>query len=619
MLQKCRKQRDLGNQSYKFKPLNNLKFNTQTNNNMIKKLLLSTLPIILFAVFTSEQMSDNGKAAKTGSPSEVFCTDCHGDFALNSGGGSATIQAPTMSGFQYTPGQTYAMSVTISRSASTLFGVGIEALTSANQNAGTLNITDAASTQIKSATAGGVSRRNIVHTLDGGATSASKVFNFSWTAPAAGTGNVTFYFCGAACNGNGNEGGDYCYSGSQLLTEISCITPVQPGAIAGATALCSGGTTTYSVAAVAGATTYTWTLPSGWSGTSTTNSINVTSSIASGNVTVTANNACGASPAATLSVSGSTYSIITSATSVTCNGGNNGSALATPSGGANPFNYSWSPSGGSAAAASNLTAGIYIVTTTDNTGCIATASITVNEPTALVASSGPAQSICGGGAVNLGGTPTASGGTSGYSYLWSPSTGLNDATLANPACTASVTTPYTVLVTDANGCSATSASVLVTVGVGTPATITLNGLVLETIIGNSYEWYFNGSYIPGSNAPTYTPTADGTYAVVVYFASGCFSVSPDFVYIASGINDAEKGLAIAAYPNPASTQLSFLINKSSENGSSSLVDVTGRVVLTQTLQSGINTMDVSTISKGAYFLTILNGEKTSSSRVFISR
>lgn len=67
---------------------------------MIKKLLLTALPIIAFAFFTSEQMSDNGKAAKTGSPSEVYCTDCHNDFTRNTGGGSIAIAAPTMTGFQ---------------------------------------------------------------------------------------------------------------------------------------------------------------------------------------------------------------------------------------------------------------------------------------------------------------------------------------------------------------------------------------------------------------------------------------------------------------------------------------------------------------------------------------
>jgi len=173
-------------------------------------------------------------------------------------------------------------------------------------NGGTLNITDATHTQIKSATVSGVSRRNVVHTLDGGANPSSMTFNFSWTAPAAGTGPVTFYFAGVAADGDGNESNDYVYKSNQVFTEATCTTPAQPGSISGGATQCSGSAVTYSVATVSGATSYTWTLPSGWTGSSTSNSINVTSGSTSGNVTVTANNACGSSTAQTLAVTANT-------------------------------------------------------------------------------------------------------------------------------------------------------------------------------------------------------------------------------------------------------------------------------------------------------------------------
>jgi len=61
---------------------------------------------------------------------------------------------------------------------------------------------------------------------------------------------------------------------------------------------------TYSVVSVSGATSYTWTLPSGWTGATTGNSITVTAgaNAASGNITVTANNSCGSSSASSLPV-----------------------------------------------------------------------------------------------------------------------------------------------------------------------------------------------------------------------------------------------------------------------------------------------------------------------------
>ncbi|MFY7990157.1 MAG: T9SS type A sorting domain-containing protein, partial [Fluviicola sp.] len=57
----------------------------------------------------------------------------------------------------------------------------------------------------------------------------------------------------------------------------------------------------YSVAAVVDATSYTWTLPNGWTGTSTTNSISTTAG-SSGLVTVFSSNACGSSSPTSLSV-----------------------------------------------------------------------------------------------------------------------------------------------------------------------------------------------------------------------------------------------------------------------------------------------------------------------------
>jgi len=84
----------------------------------------------------------------------------------------------------------------------------------------------------------------------------------------------------------------------------SCTTaPSQPGSITGNASVSSGSSQTYSVAAVSGATSYTWSLPSGWSGSSNTNTINTTAGSTGGTISVKANNACGASASRTLSVS----------------------------------------------------------------------------------------------------------------------------------------------------------------------------------------------------------------------------------------------------------------------------------------------------------------------------
>ena len=83
--------------------------------------------------------------------------------------------------------------------------------------------------------------------------------------------------------------------------------------------------------------------------------------------------------------------------------------------------------------------------------------VTVNpKPTALA---GDDKAVCVGGSVQIGGEAAATG----YTYSWSPTAGLDDASSAQPTATPSVTTTYTVTKTNtATGCFATD-SMIVTV------------------------------------------------------------------------------------------------------------------------------------------------------------
>ena len=74
------------------------------------------------------------------------------------------------------------------------------------------------------------------------------------------------------------------------------------GVISGNSAICAGSSNTYTVTAVPSATIYNWTLPNGWSGSSTTNTISTTATATGGIITVTAENNCGVSLVRTLNV-----------------------------------------------------------------------------------------------------------------------------------------------------------------------------------------------------------------------------------------------------------------------------------------------------------------------------
>ena len=75
---------------------------------------------------------------------------------------------------------------------------------------------------------------------------------------------------------------------------VCSTTPNQPSAISGSNLTCSGSSQTYSILPVSGASTYTWSLPTGWTGSSSTTSITATVGN-SGTINVTADNSCGSS------------------------------------------------------------------------------------------------------------------------------------------------------------------------------------------------------------------------------------------------------------------------------------------------------------------------------------
>lgn len=91
-----------------------------------------------------------------------------------------------------------------------------------------------------------------------------------------------------------------------ITITVSPGPPAQPGAIVGINPVCSGTTNDYWITLVSGATGYTWSLPTGWTGTSSTTAtiaqISATVGSVSGNVSVTADNPCGSSPPRTIAV-----------------------------------------------------------------------------------------------------------------------------------------------------------------------------------------------------------------------------------------------------------------------------------------------------------------------------
>jgi gliding motility-associated-like protein len=211
-------------------------------------------------------------------------------------------------------------------------------------------------------------------------------------------------------------------------------------------------------------------------------------------------------------------------TPVSCNGGSDGSATISVSGSAGPFTYTWTPIGGSGATASGLPKGTYGCTVTDANGCSTKTTAVITEPAVLSVSCIPTNIACHGGTVGSA-VANVSGGTAGYTYIWSPAGG-NAATANNlPAGT------YTCSVTDTHNCKA-SASTSITeppdITLSTSSTPTpcagLTGSATANAAGGTGTLTY--SWSPGGGTTsTITVITSGIYTVTVKDANGCTKIA----------------------------------------------------------------------------------------------
>lgn len=228
---------------------------------------------------------------------------------------------------------------------------------------------------------------------------------------------------------------------------------------------------------------------------------------------------------------------VTSISHVRCYGQRNGSITVGAIGGRAPYTYSWSTTPvQNGPTATNLPSGSYTVLVTDANGCFTTAGGLILQPASpLVASITPPPAQCPGEKFQIFGNAT--GGTPPYTYVWTPATGLSNPTTQNPFVTYVISTSYTVIVTDANGCKDSHTDV-VTVHPGPKAdfriifvsddsTLYNNELTdlknLSTPGGMSYLWHFGDGKQDTAFEPQHQYQTEGTYLItlIVTTDKGC--------------------------------------------------------------------------------------------------
>lgn len=218
---------------------------------------------------------------------------------------------------------------------------------------------------------------------------------------------------------------------------------------------------------------------------------------------------------------GSGFPVNAVGTNVTCNGTANGSITTNPAG-VPGYTYSWN-TGATSQNLTGLAPGTYIVTVTDASACTGVDTIIITQPPLLTAAFSSTPDTC----ASADGTATVitGGGTPGYAFLWSNGGGTS-------VITGLTSGPYSVTVTDLNGCTAiTNGNVGVfnttpVVNVVSPsATITCT-FPTQTLSSNSptpgvtFSWAGPG-IVSGASTTTPVVNAAGNYVVTVTDGNGC--------------------------------------------------------------------------------------------------
>lgn len=169
----------------------------------------------------------------------------------------------------------------------------------------------------------------------------------------------------------------------------------------------------------------------------------------------------------------------------------------------------------------------YVVVDGNGAGDFGTFTLSIDEdPTVLpTADAGPAiAAICQGNSIFIGGSPSATGGVSPYTYSWTPGTGLSATNVANPQAFPLVTTQYFLTVTDQNNCTHTD-SITINSNPGPPISLGPSQTVCPNTPvtlnpGGPYITYF---WSNGATTQTITVTQPSQYHVTVIDLNGCLS------------------------------------------------------------------------------------------------
>lgn len=454
--------------------------------------------------------------------------------------------------------------------------------------------------------------------------------SYQWSLPTGVTGSSTTNTISVSFGSDANSGDisvdglNDCGTGasSSIAVTVNSV-PEQAGTISGPTQVCKNQSgVLYSIPALQNATSYTWTLPTGATGSSTTNSITVNfgETALSGTISVYGSNDCGNG--------------VTSSTSITVNElpGNAGqiqgvaevcknqsNIVYTVPSISNAASYVWSlPPGANGSSSTNS---INIAYGPDaQSGNITVAGsnlcgngLSSNLPITVLPL--PENATVIEGPVNVcqketGLTYSTSSIANASYYIWTLPPGASGSSLSN-----SIIVDYgensisgNIVVTGANNCgSGGSASLPVTV-IEKPADPVIY-LVGDTLFSNYPEgnqWYDQSGIIPGATQQKYVVTWDETYYSIVTSAGCSSDPSNSLTVIVSGITSRGNLNGISVYPNPFSESL-IIQQSGNEMLTFNIVNTSGKILLSGSLDES-SEIKTEGLAAGAYVLRLIGSK-----------
>ncbi len=417
------------------------------------------------------------------------------------------------------------------------------------------------------------------------------------STPSGGSSPYTYAWQGGATTSgiNNLSAGTYTVSvsdncGNSQTATINITQPSSPiAANASVTAnntACSNNIGSAQSSPSGGTTPFTYS----WSSGAITSSISNKSS-GTYTITVSDKNGCSATGSVTITQPSGSLAINASVTShELCNGGNIGSAQSAPSGGSSPYTFLWS-SGETASSISGKTAATFTVTVHDNGGCSASGTVTVTQPSAVLANTSVTANVSCNGNSNGTAQSSPSNGLSPYAFTWS--SGETTSSISGK----SVGT-YTLSIHDNNGCSSTGSVTItqpavLTANASVTANVSCNGSSTGTaqVVAAGGTSPYTYSWSSGNSTTTITGKSAGTYSITVTDIHGC-NITTSITITQPASLAANASVTSNLHCNGAST------------GSAQTAPSGGTTPYTYTWQGGATTSSITGKSAGTYTITV---------------